>query len=280
MTQLTVFANFRINDAERFQRMKDSFNSFYKIDAEWILNIRGKFATQAADYMRPVLGNKCQISHHESKAGWKNDSLLLASKIKSEYVFLWVEDHVSLVEFSVINELVREMKSENVDYLNYTWYFPELYKKCYCVIEKSSSKNIEYFTLTKQEQKRISQTERPAYIISLPSIFSFSLFIKLLSDNRPYFLRWPKETPFDFEKKSTDFYILPIKMAIPKIELFACIDDDNGVQGYSLHSRGQYSRRQLRSIPVNNKKSVINTLFSFLLPVSIRHFIKRITYHI
>jgi hypothetical protein len=280
MSNLTIFANFRINDVERFQRMKDSFDSFCNIDALWILNIRGLFSLQAADYIHSGLGKKCQISHYEStEAGWKNDSLLLAHKIKTKYVFLWIEDHVSLVENSIINEVVDEMESASVDYLNYTWYFPELYKQWYGDIEKSSCQNIHHFTLTKELQKRISQAERPGYIISLPSIFSFSFFIKLLSDKRPYFRRWPKETPFDFEKNPTDFYILPVKMAILKIELFACIDDDNGVQGYSLHSRGLYSKRELRSIPFNNKKSIINTLFSFLFPLGVRHFIKRITYH-
>jgi hypothetical protein len=90
MRLLTVFANFRINDAERFQRMKDSFDSFCNIDAEWILNIRGNFALRAAEYMKPILGNKCQISHNETKEGWKSDSLLLARKIKSPYVFTWL----------------------------------------------------------------------------------------------------------------------------------------------------------------------------------------------
>jgi len=280
MSLLTVFANFRINDAERFQRMKDSFDSFCDIDAEWILNIRGSFSVSATDYINSTLGNKCQISNNEStKEGWKNDTLLLAGRIKTEYILLWLEDHVSLVEPHILNEVVKEMKSADVDCLPYTWYFPELYKKWYEGIEKSSCENINHFTLTKEIQKRISQTERPAYIISLPSIFSFSFFIKLLSDKRPYFRRWPKETPFDFEKKPTDFYVLPIKMAIPKNELFACIDDDNSVEGYSLHSRGLYSKRELRSIPINNKKSLINLFFSFLLPLSVRHFIKRITYH-
>ena len=42
-----------------------------------------------------------------------------------------------------------------------------------------------------------------------------------------------RKTPFDFEKHH-DTHWLPLRMSIPKFELFACLDDDNSVDGYSL----------------------------------------------
>lgn len=277
---LTVFANFRINDAERFQRMKDSFDSFCNIEAEWIVNIRGIFSLQSGDYMKSFLGKKCQISHIETNSGWKNDSLFLARKIKSPYVFLWLEDHISLVDPSVIMNVVEEMNSVNVEYLTYSWFFPELNKKWYGEADKISLNSIDYFLWTRTNNKATKiNSERPPNIVSLASIFSYSLFEKLLLDKKPYFRRWPKGTPYDFEKNPTDYYLLPFKMAIPRFELFACIDDDNGVAGYSLHARGLYSKRVLRIVALNPKKSVINAFFSNFFPVWLRHFIKRVTYH-
>jgi len=49
-----------------------------------------------------------------------------------------------------------------------------------------------------------------------------------------------KYGPFDFEKTAWRFDILPFKMAIPKQELFACIDDDVSIDGYQLIKRGLY----------------------------------------
>ena len=44
---LSVFSNFRINDEERFFRLKDSCLSFKDIDAvKWVINIRGKLKNE------------------------------------------------------------------------------------------------------------------------------------------------------------------------------------------------------------------------------------------
>ena len=98
--------------------------------------------------------------------------------------------------------------------------------------------------------------------------------------NDPILRRWPKETPFDFEKKLKDIHWLPFRMSISKDELFACIDDDNGIKGYSLHSRGLYPERELRIINKKSKKSLIKKIIFLIFPNSFLHFLKRITYHI
>lgn len=52
--------------------------------------------------------------------------------------------------------------------------------------------------------------------------------------------RYPKETPFELEKDETRIDMLPLRIALVRQELFACIDDDLNVHGYSLISRGLY----------------------------------------
>ena len=42
MSNISVFANFYINDQERFLRLQDSFLSFFKSNIDrWYINIRG-----------------------------------------------------------------------------------------------------------------------------------------------------------------------------------------------------------------------------------------------
>ena len=84
------------------------------------------------------------------------------------------------------------------------------------------------------------------YTISLVNISSKSFFLSNLKSIRPFLKRWPKETPFDFEKKLSDLqndYLL----ALPSEELFVSIDDDHDNIGYSLISRGEYPDRLSRS---------------------------------
>ena len=53
-------------------------------------------------------------------------------------------------------------------------------------------------------------------------------------------------------------------MSIPKFELFACLDDDNSVDGYSLQSRGLYPKREIRKVALKSKKSFLYQFVIFL----------------
>ena len=60
---VSVFANFRINDEERLQRLKDSFQSFKDIKCNnWFINVRGKYQFDALFYLHENLGKN---SNHQ-----------------------------------------------------------------------------------------------------------------------------------------------------------------------------------------------------------------------
>ena len=55
-TSLVVFANFRIDNEERYLRLKDSFFSFKDISAEkWVINIRGSYKEQTKNFLQENL---------------------------------------------------------------------------------------------------------------------------------------------------------------------------------------------------------------------------------
>jgi hypothetical protein len=57
-SSLIVFANFRIDNKERYQRMQDSFLSFKNIYTEkWIINIRGLYKEEAFHFLQGHLKN-------------------------------------------------------------------------------------------------------------------------------------------------------------------------------------------------------------------------------
>ena len=80
-------------------------------------------------------------------------------------------------------------------------------------------------------------------MISAVSISKNSFFKKIILSNYPIIKRWPKETPFDFEKRTTDKEFLPFNLSLPNFELFASIDDDAGLKNTSLISRELYPNR-------------------------------------
>ena len=85
---LCIFANFFIDNDERFNRMKDSFFSFKDTyPDQWVINIRGSLKFQAANFLKEQLGNKIKIFHLQSNRGWFYDSRVISKFIKSNYIF-------------------------------------------------------------------------------------------------------------------------------------------------------------------------------------------------
>jgi len=77
-------------------------------------------------------------------------------------------------------------------------------------------------------------------------IIKHALFGKIILAKHPIPRHWPNEAPFDFEKAPFDIHWQPMKVALPRQDLFASIDDDTGLPGYCLQSRGLYPVREKR----------------------------------
>ena len=87
-TSLVVFANFRINNEERYLRLKDSFFSFKDISAKkWVINIRGSYKEQTKFFLQEHLQDKFYHHNIESKKGWFHDTRTMLKDIDSDFVF-------------------------------------------------------------------------------------------------------------------------------------------------------------------------------------------------
>jgi len=150
---------------------------------------------------------------------------------------LWIEDHICLAP-DAINQVVNEMQSCNADVLTYSFWQNGKFLQRYDAIEQKSEGNISWFDHTLQNNDQVKKS----YIISYASILKRELLIKIVLD-RGSERRWPKNTPFDFEKAPNDIRWLPIRRANPRFELFSPIDDDLGEPGTSLQSKGLYPKR-------------------------------------
>ena len=112
MTKLTIFANFRIDNNERYLRMKDSFFSFKDISSDqWVINVRGKYKEKTLAFLKQHLGEKLHSFELDSPQGWFCDSRKMLEIINGDYVFFWIEDHINQVNIEKFDQILLEMKN-------------------------------------------------------------------------------------------------------------------------------------------------------------------------
>ena len=249
---LTIFANFRIDSEERLLRMKDSFNSFRDANIEkWVINVRGPLKKEAIGFLRENLGHNLVSYELETGKGWFHDTNMMLPSITSRLVMFWIEDHIFMQTIDDFNCVIQELDKASVEYFQYSWLANGLLPAQFSKLDFEETDKLLYLNYGLKENQIRQQSckklyGREYYIISVCGIFSVQMFKRILSKRDPIYRRWPKETPFDFEKRSYDVHWLPMKIAVPKQEFFAQIDDDNGIEGSSLQSRGLYPVRVVR----------------------------------
>lgn len=292
---LSIFANFRIDTDERLQRMKDSFESFRFASIDrWVINVRGGFREEVLRFLSERLGEKLIPFTLESGKGWFHDSRQMLDSIQSEYVFFWIEDHICMCGTDRLNDIIRDMRNSKIEYLGYSWFGLGGFMREFDQISAEESETLIGIDYGKEvnelrQQNSLRVIGEKSYIISACGIFSKALFERILMSTRPLLRRWPKETPFDFEKRWDDEYILPIRYGVPKFEVFAAIDDDNKNPGSSLFARNLYPKRINRAgmlaIRENTNtekqfKLLRSTLKRSSLLLKFLQFLRRFTYHI
>jgi hypothetical protein len=246
---LTIFANFHINNAERLQRMKDSLDSFLKINPnQYVINIRGKFKHKAGKFLQKRLDKKLEVSYFNNKRGWFYDSRYISKKITSKYIFFWLEDHLLISTPKIFKNCLMEMDKYKADQLQYSLLHNQMRKTWAILPSYKVGKYLTIFNLNSDGcLKMKNKLKRYFYAISCEQIFEKNFFLKVHFSKKPFLKRWPRHLPFDFEKKSADKISSDIRFALPHNELFAAIDDDHANPGYSLISRKKYPNRISRS---------------------------------
>lgn len=280
---LAIFANFFIDNEERFLRMKDSFKSFKEIQPnEWIINIRGKHKFQAGQFLQTELGNKLNLSYLNSGFGWFYDSKKIFRNINSKFILNWIEDHIMIVKPEILINCVKEMDNFNVNQLWYSWFIPSVIEP-YNIEEKFKDGN--FITVRKIDNstclkirnlRKKNGNFKDFCVIPAQTIMEKNFFKKVLFSNKPYLRRRPRKTPHDFEKRSKDKIVKTILNAFPKQELFVSIDDDLFTPGYSLISRGIYpdrvSRKNLAILedpPILFRKKVKKLIPKKMIPITL-----------
>lgn len=277
---LCIFANFFIDNLERLDRMKNSFLSFKDLSPnEWRVNIRGRYKKEAGEFLASELGKVLKLKFIETKRGWFKDSYSFMKDVKTEFIFFWVEDHICLVDPASLWDVIKEMKQLRVDQLRYSFLHKKTLKVFNILPKIHNGQYIDVARIDRHSSRKVrKKLSMDFYVVSVLGIFKRDFFFSVLLSNRPYLKRWPKYLPFDFEKKSKDNVVDLIHTALPKLELFASIDDDHTIEGYSLISRGIYkeniSRAKLKEIEFISKTNFFKTMCLKFMPYFVLKIVK------
>ena len=184
--------------------------------------------------------------------------------INSDYILVWMEDQINLAGTTLLDKIISEMKEKDLDYMFYTCWHKGFLRDRYQGVPFTAGVNLDSFLHTAENNPTIQSNRGGSFLIAFPSIQKNSFFKKIINTDDPIPRRWPKETPFDFEKRPKAIHWLPIKVALPKQELFASIDDDNGCEGYCLQARGLYPIREGRKTYAIIKRPRYRIFLSYL----------------
>jgi hypothetical protein len=244
----TVFANLRIQSPDRLERLEACLSHLRRAAAQaWVFNIRGAFKEEAARIVRELAPCEVRVSHMESESGWFHDTLTLLEQVRSEFVVFAIEDHFLVANPLTLERTVQEMHELQIDHLEYSW-FPRVQPRI--LLQGMSLFEGEFTVGADLDLQNNAQRHRnyeihlgyrgSVYLVSLCSIMRTTLLRSVCQSHHPDRRRFNHMAPFDTERSGCDVDLLPIRIAHPKTELFAALDDDNIHPGSSLHQRGLY----------------------------------------
>lgn len=235
--QIAFIFNVRINRKERFQRLKSVLH--YLGPTEIIsARIRGQFGQD------PVLQEFGNFEHidlfsRSTFQEWKLDTLEQVSKIDCKFFVLLQEDHLPMVPRERLLEILGQCTLNAVDFMPLS-FFPQYRRYANHInqvrVPGFENSDLSIWELDKLLTGQIAQTV-DNYPVNLIGFFSKRLLMQILLTERPFVKNYSIEAPFDFEQKHYETWYLPIRWALPKLEIFACVDDDHGIPGYSLSTR-------------------------------------------
>ena len=181
---LTIFANMLINSEERFEHLKDSFESFNTASDDWLINVRGKERDRVITFLKERLGDKATFFRLlDDDRGWSKNSLDMIAKAKHDYIFIWIEDHMNVASQEFMRAVVEEMAEHKADYLQYSWWQNGKYQQKFKSFSLKKGKAIDSVLLEADMWKKHTKTNKLTPLTSLLGIYRKDFLTKILKSD-------------------------------------------------------------------------------------------------
>lgn len=237
--RFAVIINVFLSSEEKLSRLIRSVELIVQLKPSQIsIRVRGPLKNKAFDSLtaREVGISPQSILIGDEGLTWIEATLRQLDTIYSPTVLLAQEDHW-LVDKIAFESVLEEFSELQAQFCHVT-FFPQV-SSTLALAEKILGVSRSHFTQVVSISSAVIAKElRDRYAITLVGLFSNSYLRSMLLSPLDAPLRYGHGTPFVFERKFGSRFIAPVNICFPNQELFACVDDDHGVEGYSLHSRG------------------------------------------
>ena len=263
---ITFIWNVRLNTETRVNRLIDIVTQVSLLKYDRIsLRLRGSLRYLASEKIAQLIPQeKFTEFIGDSYRDWNMNTLEQVLLADTPYYCVMQEDYFFLSEPNQTNYYLDLCIKNDVDFsmlfnlkfINTKIEYSQMNTDN--VLESQFLKIYDYDENNWDSQARLSHHNS---LIGWPSFFKKNILIKILNSPKPYLKRYPPYSPYNFEKKANQTWILPIRMAHPVFEVIGCIDDDIIIPNSSLINRGLYPKEITR---IDEQYVEINTFGRFI----------------
>ena len=274
-----VVFNVRLDSSYRLSRLikllqKLSLNS----EAYFSIRIRGGYAVLAYEQIVSLFKSNSNSNYRvylgEDFKQWKMNTFVQVIESNCDRFLLLQEDHYLTSSLEELNFYIKECFDKKIDigYITAWFTYKEFRDQANILGGFHSGRNGSYGVLDRIPWDFLD-IEKPRYLVPLVAYFERDFLDRILLSPRPFWRKYPANSPFDFEQSPWAEWLLPINIGFSSKELFACIDDDIGIPGTSLQSRTLYPLDNIRkgehhaTAPIGIQKNI--KFFKNCLPFNI-----------
>ena len=259
MENVTVVINCLLDQEYRRFRLINLIKKLNFEDITLSVRTRGRFAFRSMEELKNEID--LQVKHTSFYFGdeyqeWRTNTYLQVEEASTDYILFLQEDHALTCDESVFRSCIDEVIKYDVDVWQPSFFF-EYYKNREMLAKKKcQDSDLNYIREISIEEWEAIPNGDKNYLISLVGLYKTELAKKFLVSNRPRIREYSSKLPFDFEQPQKEKWFLPIKYSLPRVEIFACIDDDLSIPHSSLIARGLHENDNIRISKYHQKREI------------------------
>jgi hypothetical protein len=248
-TTYSVLANIRIQTDARLRKFEAWLDHARVLrPRNWVFYIRGAESRRAKALLKDIIKTEIFIFENLNDRDWFESTRAMLDRCDGEYILNVVEDHFFIGNPVVLDKVFSEMHSFSIDMLHYGWFSNLRFDLLPAELRTHDLSLLKYYDLDFSVNKKFirsyyqysgARSPWPHYI-SAAGAYTKRLFRNILDSEGDALCAYASDGPFNFERSAAEFCLFPLRVGLAKVELFACLDDDNIFSGSSLHSRGVY----------------------------------------
>jgi len=262
--KICVVFNVFLHEEFKVKRLLESIRRLSELQLfDYQILLRGPKCSFAKELLISQIHSKNMTNFNleleqESK-DWKLNTLSIVKNSNYKYYLLTQEDHLLVANLEVSSNFFTECLSMDIDVAPLTFFEVNQHLRKYLATKNAIISQV--CISCALEKGWDSDLNSRVWLTNLVSLYKRDLLIKLLSTPRPIIKKFPPFTPFDFEQQPGSTWFLPISIALPTVEIFACVDD--GPTGTSLQDRGLYPLDKIR-MPIHNVEGTASEIGNFV----------------